>query len=45
MGKIATLNEAMQIAGSSEATTTQICATKKDAVDVGCKVAGTYAEQ
>lgn len=45
MGKIATLNEAMQIAGKSEATTTQICATKKDAVDVGCKVAGTYAEQ
>lgn len=29
MGKIATLNEAMQIAGKSEATTTQICATKR----------------
>lgn len=45
MGKIATLNEAMQIAGNSGATTSQICATKKDAVDVGCKVNGTYQEQ
>lgn len=45
MGKIATLNEAMQIAGSSTATTSQICATKKDAIEVGCKVSGTYQEQ
>ena len=45
MGKIATLNEAYQIAGSSTAATSQICATKKDAIEVGCKVAGTYEEQ
>ena len=45
MGKIATLNEAMQIAGNSTAATSQICATKKDAIEVGCKVSGTYQEQ
>lgn len=44
MGKIATLNEAYQIAGNG-ATTSSICATKDTAQKAGCKVAGTYEEQ
>lgn len=44
MGKIATLNEAYQIAGKG-ATTSSICATKDTAQKAGCKVAGTYEEQ
>lgn len=44
MGKIATLKEANQIAGTG-ITTSLICATKNTAQKAGCKVAGTYQEQ
>lgn len=44
MGKIATEQEAYNIAGKGMSTTSAICCTKKRAVSIGCEVGGSYTD-